>query len=254
MDWIDFILLYWRWWLEIAILSLIFYSIYRLIHGTRSASVLGGLALVISVLWIFAKWLDLVVLNQLFQTLLTSLPILLVVLLQQEIRQGLAGLSLGNFFARNRNRTATIEAIVGAVESLSDKRIGALIAIQHTMSNQGVVESGVLLNATATEELIETLFYPKTPLHDGCAWIENDKIVAAACILPVTQRESLHRSLGLRHRAALGLSEECDAIVVVVSEETGIISLCHKGVLERPLSPDQLRQRITDILLEQKNS
>ena len=253
MSWLDFSLQHWRWWVEIIILAFFFYSIYRLIHGTRSASVLGGLALVISLLWVFSKWLDLNVLNRLFQTLLNSLPILLVILLQQEIRQGLAGLSLGNFFSRNRIRTATIEALVGAIESLSEKRLGALIAIQHTMSNQTVVESGVPLNAIVSEELIETLFYPKTPLHDGCAWIENDKIVAAACILPVTQRETLHRSLGLRHRAALGLTEECDAIVVVVSEETGITSLCHKGVLERPLNPDQLRQRLTDILVERKN-
>ncbi len=243
---------HWRWAVEIGLLTTAFYGIYYLIRGTRSAAVLTGLGLLMGCLWLLVVWLDLSVMGTILVVLINSLPVMLVVLLQQEIRQGLAGLSLHNLLTRNRNRSEVIEAIVGAAESMSDRRIGVLIAIQNETSEQAVIESGVPLHAKVTQELLETIFFPKTALHDGGVWIRHDTVVAAACIFPLTQRESVHRSLGLRHRAALGLSEVCDATLVVVSEETGTISCCHRGVLERDLDPDQLRQRLTDITMDRK--
>jgi diadenylate cyclase len=248
--WVD----HWQWGVEIALLALAYYGIYRLIRGTRSAAVLAGLAILLTAMWLMVNWLDMTVIGTLLVVILNSLPVLLVVLLQQEMRQGLAGLSLQNLLARDRTRSEVIEAVVGAAESLSEKRIGVLIALENSTTDQAVIESGVELNAKVSTELLETIFFPKTALHDGGVWVRRERVMAAACIFPLTQRESLHRSMGLRHRAAIGLSEATDAAVVVVSEETGTISLCYKGVVERPLDPDQLRERLTDILISRRSS
>jgi len=249
---VNFWLEHWRWLVEMGILSLLFYGVYRLVRGTRSANVLTGLALVLGCTGLLVIQCELAVLGVFYEVIVKSLPVILVVLFQQEVRQGLAGLSLNNLFSSRRSRAEIIESIVGAADALAERRFGALIAVQRKMTHQTAVESGVTVDAAVTEELLESVFFPKTPLHDGGVWVQNDRLMAAACIFPVTQREALHRSLGLRHRAAIGLTEECDAVVVVVSEETGIISVCHEGLVERPLTADQLRQRLTDLLAERK--
>ncbi len=252
--WFLFLLHHWRWLVEVLLLSCAVYGVYRLTRGTRGAAVLTGLGILIGAMWFLTVWLELHVIGSVLVVVLQSLPVILVVLLQQEMRQGLGGLSWKHFFSSKQSKAEVVEGIVGAAESLSQKRLGALIAIEHNNNHQGVIESGVPVDAVVSEELLESIFYPNTPLHDGGAWIHNNRLVAAACIFPVTDRETLHRSLGLRHRAAIGLTEECDAPVVVVSEETGIISLVHQGLIERPMSPESLRRRLTDILMDRTRS
>lgn len=236
----------WRWWLEILILTAAFYGAYRILHGTRGANILIGLGLVIGVLAFGVFLLNLDVLRQVLVGILTILPIGAIIIFQQELRQVLAELALGRSFQSNRGQERVIGAVVSACEALAEKRHGALIALGGSLSPEDVLQSGVQLDAEVSEELLETIFFPKTALHDGAVWIRNGRIVAAACIFPLTRREQLHRSHGLRHRAALGISEETDATVVIVSEETGSLALCHRGVLERPISADRLRLRLTD--------
>lgn len=236
----------WRWWLEILILAMAFYGAYRILRGTRGANILIGLGLVIGVLAFGVFLLNLDVLRQVLVGILTILPIGAIIIFQQELRQALAELALGHGFQSNRGQERIIGSVVAACESLAEKRHGALIALGGSLSPEDVLQSGVLLDAEVSSELLETIFYPKTVLHDGAVWIRNGRIVAAACIFPLTRREDLHRIHGLRHRAALGISEETDATVVVVSEETGSLALCHKGILKRPITPDQLRQSLTD--------
>ncbi len=242
----------WRWWLEIVILTAAFYGAYRILHGTRGANILIGLSLVIGVLAFGVFLLNLDVLRQLLVGILTILPIGAIVIFQQELRQALAELALGRTFQSNRAQERVIGAVVSACEALSEKRHGAIIALGGSLSPEDVLQSGVQLDAEVSEELLETIFFPKTALHDGAVWIRNGRIVAAACIFPLTRREQLHRSHGLRHRAALGISEETDAMVVVVSEETGSLAICHRGMLERPINADRLRQRLTDHFASRK--
>jgi len=249
---LEFALRNWRWGLEIIILSVTFYCVYRVLHGTRGADILVGLSIVLGFLALGVFLLNLEVLRHLLVGILTILPIGAIILFQQEIRQALAELALGRNFQSNTNQQRIINAVVSACESLAEKRHGALIALGGTLSPQDVLQSGVPIDAVVSQELLETIFYPKTALHDGAVWIRNGRIVAAACIFPITRKESLHRSHGLRHRAALGISEETDAVVIVVSEENGSLAVCHKGVLERPISPDRLRQRLSDLFSDRK--
>jgi diadenylate cyclase len=143
-----------------------------------------------------------------------------------------------------------IEEITEAVFELSSRHLGALIAIERGTEIQAQIESGVETDSLVSKELLVTVFHPKTPLHDGGLVIRNDRLAAAACIFPVTQRTDLDRNLGLRHRAALGLTEETDAVVVIVSEETGIVSIAHGGTVERDFEPGTFRNRLTQLLTE----
>ena len=146
----------------------------------------------------------------------------------------------------------TVEDITDTVFELSSKGFGALIAIERDINLKGFVETGVPIDAKFTKELILTIFHPKTVLHDGGLVVSGDRIVAAACIFPLTQREDLDRNLGLRHRAGLGLSEESDAITLVVSEETGQVSICHSGRIERNLGVEKFRLRLSQLLFQEK--
>ena len=250
MDAFTPVIRHWHWLLEIGCLWVVFYGIYRLIRGTRSASVLTGLGLVLGVAYALGIWFEMSVIRGVLETLLVSLPVTLVVLFQREMREGLSELVSGRFFSGRRTRAEVIECIVGVAEKFSERHTGALIVVENTVGHRDV-DSGVVLDALVSEELLDNIFTARTPLHDGAVWIRDTRVVAAGVIFNnLSQREALSRTLGLRHRAALGISEETDAAVVVVSEETGTISLCHKGRLHRPLTPDQLRERLIDILLD----
>jgi diadenylate cyclase len=142
-----------------------------------------------------------------------------------------------------------VHDLAEVVTQLSNKQFGALIAIERDTSIKIYEETGVIVDAAFSTELLLTLFHPKSALHDGGVIVRNGRIAAAACIFPVSQRETLDRSLGLRHRAALGITEESDAVAVVVSEETGAISLCYRRRLERNFTPETFRQRLGEVLL-----
>src|SRR5208337_2074595 len=172
-----------------------------------------------------------------------------LVIFQPELRRMLAELGNLPLFATVHEQRENIEVIIQTVERLADVRIGALIAIEQSIQLQEATESGLLVDCEATPEMLETIFFPNNAIHDGGVIIKGGRITYAACIFPLTQRQDLNASLGTRHRAAIGLSEETDAVVVVVSEETGAISHAYKGQLVRGVSAEQLRAFLTSVLV-----
>jgi len=163
---------------------------------------------------------------------------------------------LGNLplFATAHEKRESIEVIIQTCERLSEVRIGALIAIEQSIQLQEAVESGVRVDCEATPEMLETIFFPNNAIHDGGVIIKGDRIAYAACIFPLTQRTGLNKSLGTRHRAAIGLSEETDAVIIVVSEETGMISHAYKGQLVRGVTLEELRAFLTFVLVQPAKS
>jgi diadenylate cyclase len=243
----------WRSAIEIGILWLVIYHGYLYFRGTRGAKVLSGLALALLTLLLVARLLKLVVILWLIQSITAFLAVALVVIFQPELRRALAALGSHHFFSATPQNRETIEVIADIVFDLSNRQFGALIAVERDINIGSFAESGVTIDCELSPELVVTIFQPKTPLHDGGLILRNDRILAAACIFPVSQREDLDRNLGLRHRAALGLSEESDAVTLVVSEETGIVSICHRGKIERNFDPESLKLRLAELFLQEND-
>jgi diadenylate cyclase len=242
--------------IDIALTSLLFYAALRLISNTRALQLAQGLiiyyVLVFGVEWISLKT-GLLALNSVFSWLrsfsTSFLPLLLVVVFQPELRRMLGRLGSSKFvasdtrtpFLETHDWEDSVDEIVKSVKYLSMNRIGALICVQRQTGLEDYVETGVRLDSLVKAETISTLFYPNSALHDGGVIIANNRIVAARCLFPLTASADLERGLGTRHRAAIGITEETDSIVVVVSEQTGVISLAVRGKLTRYLSPLELR-------------
>jgi diadenylate cyclase len=241
----------WRSAVEIGILWLIIYHGYLYFRGTRGANVLSGLALALLTLVFVSQLLKLVVILWLIKYITAFLALALVVIFQPELRRALAAIGSHHFFSSTPQNRETIEVITEMIFDLSNRQFGALIAIERDINIGAFAESGVTIDCELSPELVVTIFQPKTPLHDGGLILRNDRILAAACIFPVSQREDLDRNLGLRHRAALGLSEESDAVTLVVSEETGIVSICHRGKIERNFDPESLKLRLGELFLHE---
>jgi diadenylate cyclase len=233
---------------EIVILATFIYYTWKIFRGTRSARVLAGFGFVLATLSLAAKLLSLTVIQKLLSISSTFLVLALVVIFQPELRRIFAEVGSRPLIGAQRHQTEVIEAVIGALEQLQQNGHGALIAFEREITYGPARENGTLLDAKVSDDLLSTIFFPKTPLHDGGAIIVQDRIAVAAAIFPLTQAEGLQRTLGLRHRAALGLSDETDAVVVVLSEETGIISLAIGGELRRPLTTDELRSQLVAIL------
>jgi diadenylate cyclase len=240
---------HWKDALEILILAVGIYYGYLGLRGTRGLRVLTGLAILILGLALLSQIFGLEVISWLLRSLSAVILLALVVIFQPELRRILADLGSHRIFAAPMQERESVELLAETAVALSNKHLGALIAIERSSDIQSQIESGVVLDAKISPELVVSIFHPKTPLHDGALIVRNDRIASAACIFPVSQRQDLNRDLGLRHRAAIGLTEETDAVVIVVSEETGIISLCHRGKMEREFTPEGLRQRLTELLL-----
>jgi len=251
---INFFLNYWNAAIEILLLAIAIYYGYLYFRGTRGAKVLTGLAILFITLTLVSQILNLTVISWLLRSLTAFLAIALVVIFQPELRRALAELGSSQFFSSTTQKKETIDVLTEAVFELSNKQIGALLAIERDTAIRSFAESGVNIDCEMSQELLLTIFFPKTPLHDGGVIIRNDRIIAAACIFPVSQREDLNRTLGLRHRAGLGITEESDAIAVVVSEETGNISICHRGKIERGFKPGQFEKRLSELLLRENDS
>jgi len=239
----------WTSGIEIAILTAVIYCIYKYLRGTHGARILIGLALIFLTLTLVSQLLNLVVIGWLLRSISVFLAIALVVIFQPELRRALTELGSHHFFTSRFEERETIEELTDTVFELASKGFGALIAIEREIDLKSFVETGVGIDADISKELVLTIFQPKTVLHDGGMIVRSDRIVAAACIFPLTQREDLDRNLGLRHRAGLGLSEESDAVAIVVSEETGQVSICHSGLIERNLNVDKFRRRLGQLLL-----
>jgi diadenylate cyclase len=239
----------WRSIFEIILLSVGIYYGYLYFRGTRGAKVLTGLAIVFLTLTLISTLLNLVVIGWIVRSFSVFLAIALVVIFQPELRRGLAALGGHPIFSLTSEKRETVHEIAEAVSQLANKQFGALIAIERDTSIRVYEETGVTLDAEFSVELILSIFHPKAALHDGGVILRNGRIAAAACIFPVSQRETLDRSLGLRHRAGLGITEESDAVAIVISEETGGISICHRRMIERNFTPETFRQRLSEILL-----
>ncbi len=243
----DFAGQHWKDAVEIALLAVAIYYTWRFFKGTPGANVLVGLVVIFLAAMFLSQILVLTVIGSIFESLSKVLAIALVIIFQPELRRGLA--SLGGhrmFFMANQTRE-TLDLVREMTFDLANRQLGALIAIERGQNIESFAESGVKIDCALSSELAVSIFFPKTPLHDGGIIIRNDRIVSAACIFPITQRADLDRALGLRHRAALGLSEESDAIVIVVSEETGIISICHRGAIERSFDPESFGRRLGEL-------
>ncbi len=243
----------WNSAIEILLLAAAIYYLYMHFRGTRGARVLTGVALFLVTLFVLSEALDLVVIRWLIGRYSVFLAVALVVIFQPELRRAFAELGSRPFFSLGKQDKQTLDSLCDCVYELATSRFGALIAIERDIGLRTFAESGVDLDCAFSPELLLTIFQPKTPLHDGGVIIRDDRIVSAACIFPVSQRESLDRSFGLRHRAGLGLSEETDAIAIIVSEETGSVSMCAGNQIERGLAPAELRRRLGNLLLYEKN-
>jgi diadenylate cyclase len=240
----------WRPVLEIAILSVGIYYSLKFVRGTRGASVVYGFVLLIISLTVVAQVLHLQVLNWLLRSFVAFAAVAVLIIFQPELRRILAELGTHPLFNATRDQRENIEVIIQTVERLADVRIGALIAIEQSIQLLEATESGLPVDCVATPEMLETIFFPNNAIHDGGVIIKGDRIAYAACIFPLSQRQDLAASLGTRHRAAIGLSEETDAVVVVVSEETGSISHVYKGQLVRGVTGEQLRSFLSSVLLQ----
>jgi diadenylate cyclase len=238
---------------EITILTVTFYYAFMFIRGTRGWPVVIGFS-VILVMTLLSTAFQLEVLSFLLQYFLTILAMAVLVIFQPELRRMLAELGNLPLFYTAREQRENIEVIVQAAERLAEARIGALIAIEQTIQLQDVVESGITVDCEATPEMVETIFFPNNAIHDGGIIIRGDRIAFAACIFPLTQRQDLNKSLGTRHRAAIGLTEETDAVVVAVSEETGAISYAYKGHLVRGVTAEELRSFLTSVFVRASKS
>ncbi|MEN9734067.1 MAG: hypothetical protein RLZ45_2062 [Verrucomicrobiota bacterium] len=231
----------WRPVLEILILATGIFWAFRFIRGTRGGQMVTGLLALLLSLTIITRVLDLKVLNVLMNQMFGVLALSLVVIFQPELRRMLAELGTLSVFTNAQQQRESIEDIVQTADRLSPVHIGALIALERNQPLSEVVEGGVPINAELTPEMLETIFFPNNAIHDGGVVVRDNRILRAACIFPLTSRTDLSKSLGTRHRAALGLSEETDAIVVVLSEETGAISYARRGQLTSNVTVDELR-------------
>jgi diadenylate cyclase len=249
MDWTAFNTSWWRPTLEIILLAIGIYYALMFVRGTRGWPVVLGFLLLMSVTLI--TWaLQLQVVNWLLEQFFAFLAFAILVIFQPELRRMLAELGNLPLFYTAHEQRESIEVIIQTVERLADVKIGALIAIEQAIHVHEAVESGIPVDCEATPEMLETIFFPNNAIHDGGVIIQGDRIAYAACIFPLTQRQDLSKTLGTRHRAAIGLSEETDAVVVVVSEETGMVSYAYKGHLTRGVSHEELRAFLTTMLVK----
>jgi diadenylate cyclase len=245
------------WWdlVDIAIVAVLVYEFLKLIRGTRAVQMAAG-SLLILLLFFVSQLLPLQTVNWLIRNLLVYVGFAAIVIFQSDLRRALAHLGRAPFFrwfARAETGDEAIEEIVTAATMLAANRTGAIIAIEREIGLRNYIESGIPLDADLTYDLLVTIFQPGSPLHDGAVIIQEGRVAAAACFLPLTVNPRLGRGLGTRHRAAIGLTEESDAVAVVVSEETGQVSIALDGQLERDLTPDQLRARLQALVVQRRS-
>ncbi len=240
---------------DILIVSFIFYRILLFIKGTRSAQIIIGI-IFIFILYQLSNTFGLLTLNWLLNSFLQSIILIIVILFQQDIRVALS--RFGKNLLVKSSETVTdigvIDEIVKACVSLSFKKIGALILIPRETGLKNLIEIGHEIDAIVSKELLETIFIPSTPLHDGAVLIEEGRIKAAGCFLPLSTNPEISKELGTRHRAAIGITEESDAVTVVVSEETGNISVSVNGKLTRNLDADTLKRVLKNLILQSKGT
>lgn len=246
--WIDFV--------DISIVTVLFYYILLWLKGTRAIPLIRGL-IVILLIYLAGRVMGLYTINWLFEKFVAVIAVMLVVLFQPELRRTLERFGRGRLlgtlgFAPTPHGSFYVRNIVRAVEQLSESKVGALIVLERITGLTEYLESGVRLDAMLSAELLVSIFNPRSPLHDGAVVIQGDRVLAASCLLPLSESRLLDKRLGTRHRAAVGISELSDAFVIVVSEKSGIISLAENGYLTRYLTKDQLEERLFSLYKVEK--
>lgn len=243
-------LLTWHDLVDIAVVAILFYNLLLLIRGTRAVQMMTGMFLVAGVYYL-ARLASLTTLSTIIEKFLIFLPFAIIVLFQHEIRRGLANFGRGPFFGRagRQKLQAAYNDVVLAATALAARKIGALIVFERREGLRNYVENGIALDALVSFDLLLNIFTPDTPLHDGAVIVQGERAAAAACFLPLTSDPELSNEVGSRHRDALGITEEVDAVAVVVSEETGRMSIAVGGRLERDLDPKRLRTRLHELLV-----
>jgi diadenylate cyclase len=246
-----FEILTWRDAIDVLAVAIIIYNLLLLIRGTRAVQMVLGLVF-LGIVYFIARLAELPTLQEILENLLIVLPFAIIVLFQQEIRRALASFGRNPLWGLARNQEKTVSSfsdIVLAATALSARRIGGLIVVERLQGLRTYIENGIVLDALLSYDLLINVFTPETPLHDGAVIVQDDRIAAAGCFLPLTANPELSTEFGTRHRAALGISEETDAVAVVISEETGVISLAFDGEIIRNLDGKGLRNALYKYLL-----
>lgn len=235
--------------LDILIIAALIYYVLKLLRGTRAVQMVVGIALLVA-FYRGAQWARLEMVEWLLTTVLPYVAIALIVLFQPEIRRALSrvGRNLTLLKFTTHNPKSAYDDIIMASEYFSQNRIGALMAIERHAGLRTYIESGVPLDAKLSYDLLLSIFRPGSPLHDGAVIIQGSRAAAAACFLPLSLNPMISKRLGTRHRAAIGITEDSDAVVVLVSEETGAISLAYSGMIESNLTPDELGDRLGEMV------
>lgn len=234
--------------IDILVIAYLIYRIIDLIRGTRAMQMLIGLAIVF-LAFLSSQYFELYTLNWILDNFLSSILLVIVVIFQDDIRRALTQVGTRPFFGSTKwIEQEDLEEIVRAAVALASKRIGALIVLQREVGLNQYIEVGTRLDARVSKELILSIFLPSSPIHDGAIIIHHGRIIAAGCFLPLTTNPHVSRTLGTRHRAAIGLTEETDAVVVVISEEEGAISLVREGRITRDVDAGTLRATLQKLL------
>jgi len=236
---------------DTLIVAYLIYHLIMLAKGTRAWQIISGLIVFVLIAWV-SDWAQLTTLHWLSQQMLLLGPVAIVILFYPELRHALEEVGRVGFWGKNftglqrEDVTHMIDEIVRAASFLSDKRIGALVVLERETGLTDIIDTGTTVNGSVTAELIETLFFPGSPLHDGAVVVRRARIVAAGCTLPLSESRNIGGTVHTRHKAAIGMSEQSDALVIVVSEESGIVSLAFGGRLVRGIRDDTLRDRLID--------
>jgi diadenylate cyclase len=238
---------------DILVVWYVIYKLIMMIRGTKAVQLLKGIILIILV-HIVSNFLGLNTLQWLMDRAITWGFLAIIIIFQPELRRALEQIGRGKLFSRSSSnedeeQVKMVEAIIKATEYMAKRRIGALISIERETGMGDYIETGIILNARVSSELLINIFIPNTPLHDGAVIIQKNHVAAAACYLPLSESPFISKELGTRHRAALGISEVTDSITVVVSEETGAVSITKNGELHRDLTPEQFRELLTKELV-----
>ena len=241
------------WWdlVDICLVAWLFYQLLRLVRRSHAVQIFTGGGLLVTLYYV-SQFLPLQTLNWLIRDLFGYLIFAAIVLFQGDIRRALAHFGRASFFSvlgRSRATSESIEEVLEALRMLADQGVGAIVAIERGMGLRNYVESGIPLDAEVSYDLLVSVFRPGSPLHDGAVVLQNNRLAAAACFLPLTVNARIGKNLGTRHRAAIGLTEETDAVALVVSEETGQLSLAVDGQIEQELELEQLRCRLEALIL-----
>ena len=247
----QFLTTFWRPTLEILIIWAVVYSMLRLLQGTRAVQLLAGL-LLFALVFQLAKALELNTINWVFTKLFAFGMFAILILFQPELRRALARIGQTTIWRGFLQRGGLYDEVINACEALSRSKIGALIAIERDVGLKNYIETGVIIDAHISEELIRTIFTKTTPLHDGAMIIQGGRVASSGSLLPLTQNPQVVKTMGSRHRAAIGLTDETDSVVIVVSEETGNISVSVFGKLTQNLDGESLRRVLRSLFVPEE--